>query len=356
MHKEQGFISIITASIIMVILTLIVISFSQIMRREQRQAIDRQLSSQAIYAAETAVNDFYAKLQTDPSSIAEENKVCDVTDWPSTGANGAVYPIEGNEASYTCLLWDQTPETIEFSNGGVTTQRSKIFQIYPKYNATGGSVKDITFSWSGAQIDNALTLPGGPGCGNRLPTSNPNGVPILRLDLLRLPTGDPINTDTVINQTASVFLYPQASCGANSTAYNATLISPDKKGQTVDVRCNNPGRYACEFTFDTPIGGQPLASDRFYVRVKSIYNDADMSVSATCTGCGGGGQAELLGAQVAIDSTGKSTDVLRRIDVRIGNPSYPIPEFVAQSMDGICKTIQIRPLVGSSEVLLPGCS
>ena len=43
--------------ILMIVVGLIVLGFAQISRRNQRQALDRQLSTQAFYAAETGVND-----------------------------------------------------------------------------------------------------------------------------------------------------------------------------------------------------------------------------------------------------------------------------------------------------------
>ena len=49
--------SIVISIIIMVILSLIAISFARIMRQEQQQAYERQLHTQAYYAAESAVND-----------------------------------------------------------------------------------------------------------------------------------------------------------------------------------------------------------------------------------------------------------------------------------------------------------
>ena len=58
LHKDQsGVVSIVISIIIMVILSLIAISFARIMRQEQQQAYERQLHTQAYYAAESAVND-----------------------------------------------------------------------------------------------------------------------------------------------------------------------------------------------------------------------------------------------------------------------------------------------------------
>ena len=41
----------------MIVMSLIVLGFAQISRRNQRESLDRQLSTQAFYAAESGVND-----------------------------------------------------------------------------------------------------------------------------------------------------------------------------------------------------------------------------------------------------------------------------------------------------------
>ncbi|HSX32249.1 MAG TPA: pilus assembly PilX N-terminal domain-containing protein, partial [Candidatus Saccharimonadales bacterium] len=55
--KESGMVAIMVTIILMIVISLIVLGFAQIARRNQRQSLDRQLSTQAFYAAETGVND-----------------------------------------------------------------------------------------------------------------------------------------------------------------------------------------------------------------------------------------------------------------------------------------------------------
>jgi len=331
MKKEQGFVSIIIASILVIMLTLIVLGFSRIMDREQRQVIDRQLSSQAFYAAETAVNDVYARLQEGQLTDAIKTE-CDVTDWPVPGANGVINPAEPNVA-YTCLMYNQSPSTLVFNNGAVSTQQSKTFQIR---NTNGGNIQTITFEWSGANenidIEDA-------GCSTQpLPATRLNKVPILRVELAKLPTGAPsIDRNTIINDTTYFYLYPRNSCGATSTNYDLHTATSEK-GQLVDVDCN-VGVYACTFTIQA-MDDPATASDRYIARIRSIYDNADVRVTATSQG---GGSFEFFGAQIQVDATGRSNDVLRRINVSLGSPDYPIPDFVLQSMDGVCKNITIAP-------------
>lgn len=330
----------------MIIITLVVIGFSQLMQREQRQALDRQLSSQALYAAETAVNDVYNLLLTGRLTDAEKPD-CDLSDTALFPTGGVVNPGSNNEAAYTCVTYDLTPTYLEFNNGGITTQQSKIFPIQPVANNPNTYVKSLTFSWSGAGSDKDLNNGLADDCSNTLPVSTGGtGVPILRVDLVRLPTSEAVNRDTAIDSTTTFFLYPTGSCGDDERNYNTLTADIDDKGTIIPVSCDSSQAYACEFTLDNMNNGGPtVASDRYFARVKSIYNDADLRLEgeATASGPAGGSTLEFIGAQVNVDATGKANDVLRRISVQLGNPQVPIPEFVIQGLDGICKGIEIAP-------------
>lgn len=338
MNKEQGFVSIITTSIVMIIVTLIVIGFSQLMQREQRQSLDRQLNSQALYAAETGINDLYNKLQKG-ELIDEEKSDCDVSSWPN---GGVVNPSSSNDAAYTCVLFDQTPGYIEFNNGSVTTQQSKIFPIEPKSNVPTTKVKSLKFFWSGARGNRATTLPATcTGSNVVLPSSAPSrGVPILRVDLVKAPKDAVINLNAAIeNESTTFFLYPKVSCGGIKSDYS-THISTVDKGKMIEVNCaNSLSGYACEYTIDN-MQIVNSGSNKYFARIKSIYNDADVRIEGTTDD---GSTIEFIGAQVTADVTGKSNDVLRRIKVQLGNPNYPVPEFTMQGLNGVCKGITISP-------------
>src|SRR5689334_20404193 len=55
--RQAGMVAIMVMLILMLVISLIVLGFAQISRRNQRQSLDRQLSTQAFYAAETGIND-----------------------------------------------------------------------------------------------------------------------------------------------------------------------------------------------------------------------------------------------------------------------------------------------------------
>ena len=311
---QRGFVSIIVASILMVLVSLVALGLTTLMQREQRQALDRQLSAQAFYAAETGVNDYINAVKNIPSLVsAEEKEVCDV----STGwNNGVVRSDQPEDVRYTCLIYDQTPGNLIFKDK-ITTTTSEIFPIEEE---GGAAINFVTLEWNGSQESQTIN----DSC--NFPSSyNSTDIPVLRLDLIEVP--DSFTRDDLQNKTASFYFIPHTSgaCGAtDSVSFDSGLISDG--GQVKHTRCATVS--SCSIT----VNG--LTGARYYARVKSIYNNVGTLnvVSAS--------DFEFRNAQTIVDVTGKATDVLRRIEVRLSQrPRYDLPEAVFQSDKGFCKLI-----------------
>ena len=98
--QQEGLISITVAIVFIMIISLIVLGFSQVSRRNARQALDRQLSSQAYYAAESGINDVVydvSKKLEAGQEISPQNN-CSGT---YTKDGGKIKGIAG--VKYTCL-------------------------------------------------------------------------------------------------------------------------------------------------------------------------------------------------------------------------------------------------------------
>src|SRR4051812_1988899 len=101
LHTDaRGVVSIIVTILIMLVLSLIILGFAQLVRREQRQSLDRQLSTQAFYAAETGVNDAIKALNN--SVLTGKKSDCD-PDGLGLGANVNKLDASGT-VSYVCVL------------------------------------------------------------------------------------------------------------------------------------------------------------------------------------------------------------------------------------------------------------
>jgi Tfp pilus assembly protein PilX len=333
MIKQNGFVSIIAATVLMVLVTLVSIGFLTLMQREQRQALDRQLSSQAFYAAETAINDTYKeiKLAEDAGSpLPDEKNECDVSGplWNDGVINNS--EDNGTVVSYTCLQYDQTPNNIIFTDT-ITTQSSKVFTVEP---AAGVPLEDIKITWNGANGNSAAYGVTRNNTNLNLPVSmGTDQIPILRIDIIPAPTGG-FSRETLIAGTGTYYLYPTRSGNINTFSYGPDNTGPENSGTIINVTCSGNDPDNCELTIDNLEG-----PDRYYLRVKSIYQNVK-----TLDIEGNGGDVEFKNAQILVDATGKANDVLRRIDVRLSDINPAVwPEAVVEASDGICKLLTVIP-------------
>src|SRR5688572_21036006 len=117
--KEKGLVSITVTMILMIVLSLIVLGFAQVARRNQRQALDQQLSTQAFYAAESAINDVRNLVKAAGAGASVPAK----TACPSGGGGGFYNSLNSTVngsigASYTCLLVNPAPSSLIYGSIG----------------------------------------------------------------------------------------------------------------------------------------------------------------------------------------------------------------------------------------------
>lgn len=363
LHKnQQGLVSIVVTLIIMIILTLIVIGFARISRREQRQVLDRQLSAQAFYAAETGVSDAVKTMKDELRDTSATNLNFDTDNYfdscegPNSfiekgiRSNGLTNQIggTGESISYTCLLVDPDPLTLEYGN--VDTDNSRLVPVFTK---DASSVHSITIGWQDKRGGTNLSGCNDPNPVPELPETWPSdcNTGMMRVDLVPV-AGNSLSRDDLLNSLSTVYLYPWPSGNGatNTISYNSGGSQPvarpnfGNQGNIVRVNCSDAAQQAagaskkCSLTIT---GLQSLNANAFMLRLKSIYNPSAATVSAAR----GANSLELRAAQAVVDSTGKSNDVLRRIQVRvpIGANDLPFPEFAIHSIDSICKRFAFAP-------------
>ncbi|MDZ7744360.1 MAG: pilus assembly PilX N-terminal domain-containing protein [Candidatus Saccharibacteria bacterium] len=325
-NKQEGLVSILVTMVMIFILTLIVLSFSRITHREQQQALDRQLSSQAFYAAESGVNDAVEALRVGDWQPYDQKTDCD----PVEGYDNVLDGVDG-AISYSCLLIDPTPHSLEYGNIGVGEAR-----VVPVNPEGVGNVGEATIYWGSADGDNALT-----GC----PSGTENQFPqewfadcapaVLRFDIV--PTGAAnLQRSSLVTNTATVFALPMSSGGTNSI--NVSQASGGNQGATVGVNCDPEGTpQHCRLTIE----GLNQGSE-YHLRITALYKAASMTI---CSPDCGSGAHRLLNAQALVDATGRANDVLRRIQVRVNSSTIegPVPSYAIESNQTICKQFSVIP-------------
>jgi hypothetical protein len=321
-QHQEGIVSIIVATLLIIIVSLIVLAFAQVSRREQRESLDAQLSTQAYYAAETGVNAATAVVQTlattNPAGLSQPD--CkDTTGGPFSTINYDLDSTNPNTIAITCLTVDAAPQDLSYV---LSTDSAKVVPIIP---ANGATIDSLTFSWpttrgytntqtacKSVKGATAWTLP------TETTWKTTWGCPFMAIRADFVPTDSGFSRDTLISNDQVSLMLPVAS-GSNLGVGNLNDVSPALCSATT-----------CSVTFDN------LNHTKMYLRLVSAYEGGE---KVTITGSDGTNPLKFTSAQAKIDSTGRAQDVLRRIVVsaplQSGNDSAPVQALV--SGDSVCK-------------------
>ena len=345
-NREQGFAALVVAITLVIVLSLLTVGFAQLMRNEQNQVTNRQLSNQAYYAAESGVNDAakalqlgYTKHKTScgPETSAEVTPLYDTTaSWPYLSDQN----VGSTDTQWTCLLIDPAPTSLEYKQVDTVTPN-----IFTASGADGTPVKRLTFYWQDSapgvtsfrgSTDTSFPPAGGWGAAP--------GVLRIAITPLTNTAAVPLNRANLIADTYTAFLYPSGDGTSGHSGTGTYTTDPTKQGDIISGHCNtlnttatNP-RYCSvtiDFSADTTHfgGGTPILFD-----LRSIYTPTDVKITQD-----DGTPGDLIrfsGAQAEVDSTGRAQDVLKRIQVRIPlRDTYYSPAFSLGSLDGICKQL-----------------
>lgn len=325
---ERGMTAVIVTLFVMIVLSLTVISFSQVARREQRQALDRQLSSQAFYAAESGINDAIRWMQNNPDDL--EANDC------------ATSPVKSsldtaNTFQYTCVTFSKLMPSLEY--GSIDTEKGQLVSL----RTSNGPLTSIKIDWNGKDKGRTYS-----GCTNssgvtNFPVSSAYSTNcdagILRILLMPVPEAGNFDRGSLINNSYTVYLRPVSNAVGGTTNYvqYAPAGVPNPNGQGSVIAANCPANGRCTATINGLLPGST-----YFMDLKSIYLTNTVSIT------GNAGTSIFTDAQAKIDSTGKANDVLRRLQVRVPIFSSPITnQYVVEVMNGICKRLSVYP--GSAE-------
>lgn len=324
--NQDGLVSIMVASVLMVIMALITLGFTRAVQNEQRQAVDNQLSEQAYYAAESGIN----IAASQPGFPRELKDDCDVSEFN----DGRVSEQESDEVTFTCVLINPTPSDLVFGNDSITSSKSRIVPI-----RTSPTASSITFEWNDNNDSN-----GPRSCAGNLDfeeVSDWDNTAPLRLDLIGIPEGV-LSRDTLINNQFSTIFYPcvnTSSVGRTSVPFSEA-IGAANVGKIIPVRCTGANGYDCSIRITglTASGTSDLFS-LVYARFNSVYRELNVRITAEDSS---NNTSSFAGGQAVVDSTGRAVDIYRRLQARI--PLYDLhitPTATLQTVEDICKLYRV---------------
>lgn len=339
---ENGFAALVIAIVLVLVLSLITLGFAELMRHEERSALDKQLSSQAYYAAESGINAATKAInggfKGGKSNCAPNAAVPDLAD--NTVRFAAPDNRNPTNASYPCLLINPAPPELRYNPVNTNFSRTIEFTAIDDSD-NPAPVSDIVISWqdSGSNQDFALN------CTNFQPTADWPHIGMVRAQLIPLNSGS-LDRASLTNNAFTAFLCPNSGTLPSTGTY-ALGTGPNNAGVIINGNCRPTSTPNCSAT----ISGLPANQATFFLNIRSLY----AATSVTITAKNGSTQLRLKGAQTLVDSTGKAQDVLRRIQVRVASKNgFDIPDGTHAD---ICKQFDLDPAVTtpSSASAADGC-
>ena len=334
---QRGVVSIVVAVILMLVMSLIVLAMSENTRREQRQTLDRQLSDQAFYNAESGINDAVAYIYAHPETAIEKKDCGDLGAPANKNIDGAA-----GVNKYSCVKYDRAPESILYSE--LSTTAPKVIPITPISKSTGNPIPlaNLTISWDDSAARNG-NISGDCNFGSgdvKLPQSCEYGG--VRVEIIGATSVDPgiDDREELTNNTIISYLLPHEGTGEN-VARGDFDTYPNNHGIIKASNCldsaastASPSTRRCTNTIKD-INRQ----ETFYVTVRSLYRPVNLSITGTDAV---GGTIRFKNTQTMVDSTGKANDILRRVQVRVpARSEVDYPGFSLQTKDSICKVFEV---------------
>lgn len=330
---SRGMVAIFSVLMIMGIIGLLTIGFSNMVRRAQQRALDEHLSNQAFYAAESGVNMVVGKLDgiiKTGGNLGGLDKT-DCGPHPSSIYSDDDYKVDGdNNIKLSCVMVSTTVPNV------TTTPTSSGTSNYIKVS----HFLDIKWDSEGTDVGDHHVTAGAP----ELPSKQDwaNNVDILKVELI--PDGgndgDYVRQHLVDNSYI-FYLYPVQSGGVTTPS-----VDTSQKGQVIPVNCGSNSYASNTFRCNVAIDG--VASGNYQIRQTAMYGG---SVTSEVSTRDVSGTAQSIDkSQMIIDSTGKANDVMRRIQARINinpasiqsnvssdNSSLSYESYAIFSGDRICK-------------------
>ena len=316
--SEKGMVSFLVTLIMMSVVVLVVVGFTQSTNDNRRQALDNALGDQAFYAAESGVN--AAIQQMNGQSIfglRDKNQCADDANWKK-----AVLPTEEGVEN-TCLLIEAKLKDLVYNNLSPQNNAIAIPII-----AEAGNVTQIKLTWDkGDTNPSTSSLASCQGTNTVSQASWKCSYAALRVDVL--PDGN-YTRDAMLKNTLTAFLFPSNSGGSGALDGSGSNIHGGSVAQGTKqlVLCTEA---QCSITIS---GFAP--NQKVYLRISSLYRSVPTLTVSTNV-------ASLVGTQIMIDSTGRSQDVYKRIRVRVPlvSRSDVRVDNAVQSSGSICKKYDV---------------
>lgn len=316
--------------ILMIVISITVLGFAKIIRREQQSALNDHLSSRAFYAAESGLN--MAKKALSNPAVANAYTATPKTSC-GTDVNITNLVLDtSTQTEVTCLTIDPSQSVLLYN---VSQDHSQSVPL-----RTNANMSSLTITWQSTSANSTTNYGSCSSTQNLAYGSWGCEAPLLRIDLVPWDAAN-LARFQLTNWLFTAFLRPHDNGNTTtSTPYDNTSIQNNQGTRVDTIHCNNAHTpYHCSVTISNLFNG--FNARTASLRIATYYRDALVSVTAADST---GAALSLSGAQATIDSTGRAFDVVQRVQARVPLTSdFAFPDAGIQSTAGICKVYQITP-------------
>lgn len=365
---KRGVASLYIVIFATILFGVVTLSFMRIILSEAGQSSDDDLSRSAydsamagVEDAKTAVNQYYECLNSGGSynGCSKDGALFQTDCDDSIGLARFLYGYidgevkiqqngVGNEANnnsdqaYTCVI---ISDTVPDYRGILTSDtRTKVIPlgVYDGTNSTTlNVVKKIAFRWfstlNAGEIDDTKLQLIGNGKTLHPRDGNQTIPPTMQLSIIRVPANVDVNTFHTANNGAdyaTMLLLPASVGNYTEIAYDKLVQAGNvNQGQhePIAVKCTTQQDFACSVELT---GLNFNATDSVFLVVSLPYGDTVTDFSATMYRADGT-NIDLKGVQVSVDSTGRTNDLVRRVETRLDPADlfFPYPQYEV-TLDG----------------------
>lgn len=358
---KRGAVSIFIVLFAALLLTILTVGFITLMLSEQNKAINNNLSQSAHDSALAGVEDAKRVLRACSTGNSEAcaalaaNDDCKViarsgvvgstvadkeTVIQSTSANGQ----EFNQA-YTCVNINmETPDFLYESSEG----QSLLVPLKAK-----GDVSRVVVEWF-MQRDIGVGVSPTIVSGTTLPEKSSWGAttpPLMRAQIITPGQSFDLGSLNTSNASQTAFLRPSSLAG--NTTNLVVDMNPDARPRAVDsateynnsvtpLSCSSSfanDAYSCRVELNLGRIISAADSQNAYIRLTTIYRGSSVRVSMKSAD---NQPVYFDGAQPSVDSTGRASNLFRRVEARLQiGDDFPYPNYAADVVNDICKDFSV---------------
>ena len=128
------------------------------------------------------------------------------------------------------------------------------------------------------------------------------------------------------------------SLGGIFRATDDGVHSNDLKPVTCSKNLEENNGYSCKAVLILPASVTGSASQNEFLRLTTIYRNANVRVQLAYEGTA----VKFIGIQPSVDSTGRASNLFRRVEARlqIGN-DFPYPSYALDIANSLCKDFSV---------------